>query len=45
VSRLRQHNSNVADLENVENVFLNVNTPADLDLAVELWKKGHRAST
>ena len=45
VSRLRQHNSNVADLENVENVFLNINTPADLDLAVELWNKGHRAST
>jgi molybdopterin-guanine dinucleotide biosynthesis protein A len=47
IGRLRQHrieNSKFADLENAENVFLNINTPADLDLAAEFWNKAHDPS-
>ena len=41
ISGLRQHtieNSNFAKLENAENLFLNVNTPPDYDLALQLRK-------
>ena len=40
ISRLLKHtidHSNFAAFENAENVFLNINTPADLDLAIRSW--------
>src|SRR5688572_22909552 len=48
VSTLRKHrveNSNFADLENGENVFLNINTPADFDLAAGFWTKESSTKT
>ena len=48
VSTLRQHrieNANFADLENGETVFLNINTPADFDLAAGFWTKESSTKT
>lgn len=45
IGRLRPHtieNSAFGDLENAENLFLNINTPADLQLADKLWNRGRR---